>query len=150
MHLWGDEDFDWDALNISIGYIMKFWKKWGRIGSHGKEKYGSFRDSPYFFDGTIHSLIYPAYVCRQLPKWFSFHIDYKIIKPIMDFLRITKLVNWYQSIVYNYAIQKMCAKYPHIIDELVAHLDGYTMVKRGIFGNVCGTEIHNKYWTECK
>lgn len=35
MHNWGDEDFDWNALYDSINYIMAFWKRWGRIGSHG-------------------------------------------------------------------------------------------------------------------
>jgi hypothetical protein len=41
----------------------------------------------------------------------------------------------------------MCKKYPMIIDELVADLDGYEMVKPGIFGPVDGVEINKKYWT---
>ena len=48
--------------------------------------------------------------------------------------------------MYNYAIQKMCKKYPHIIDELVSDLDGYRMVKPGLFGPIDGTVINKKYW----
>jgi hypothetical protein len=44
----------------------------------------------------------------------------------------------------------MCKKYPHIIDEIVSDLDGYKMVKPGIFGKVSGEAIHNKYWRTIK
>jgi len=53
---------------------------------------------------------------------------------------------WYQAQVYNYAVQKMCKKYPEITEELVRDLDGYELIKPGIFGKVDGLKIHNKYW----
>ncbi len=41
----------------------------------------------------------------------------------------------------------MCKKHPNIIDELVADLDGYELVRPGIFGQIDGKTIHDKYWT---
>ncbi len=125
---------------------MRFWKKWGRIGSHGKEKYGTFRDHTYFFRGGIHDLIWPGYVGIQ-NKFLYWKIDQYIIRPFFKRTGLLKLVWWYQEQIYNYAVQKMCKKYPNIVDELVADLDGYKFIKPGIFGYVDGKAIHHKYWT---
>jgi len=147
MHCWGDEWFikNGNNLDYAISYCIRFWRKWGRIGSHGKEKYGTFRDHIYFWNCTIEGLIYPGYV-RIMWPWFYWNIDCKIITPIVKFIRLNKLVWWYQAQIYNYAIQKMCKKYPNIIDELVSHLDAYKCVKPGIFGKIDGTVINKKYW----
>lgn len=149
-HYWGDKDFDWKALNDSIRYCMDFWRRWGRIGSHGKEKFGTFRDNTYFWDGGIWSLIRPGYVHIGGPIlcFIYFKLDRYLTRPITKYTGFYKLGIWYQSKVYNYAIQKMCKKYPHITDELVSSLDGYELVKPGIFGNVDGQKIHDKYWTK--
>lgn len=151
MHYWGDEWFEKNGNDLynAISCCIKFWKKWSRIGSHGKEKYGSFRDHIYFWDGGISGLIWPGYV-RIMNKFLYWNIDQKFIMPITKFTGLKKLVWWYQSQIYNYAIQKMCKKYPNIIDELVVDLDGYKMVKPSVFGKVDGTEIHNKYWKTYK
>ena len=134
-------------LNNAIYYCMSFWLRWGRIGSHGKEKYGTFRDHSYFWDGGIWSLVYPGHV-RIRPKWrfMYFYIEPYFIKPITVYTGIHKLGIWYQKQVYNYAIQKMCKKYPNIVDEMVAYLDDYELVKPGIFGPIDGKVIHGKYW----
>jgi hypothetical protein len=147
MHFWGD-DFDWEALNKSISYCIQFWKRWGRIGSHGKEKFGAFRDHPYFWDGGLWSLIRPGYVYIGGPIlcFIYYRLDEYIIRPFTKFTGIYRLGLWYQSQVYNYAIQKMCKKYPHIVDELVSHLEGYEMIKPGIFGKIDGKKIHDKHW----
>jgi hypothetical protein len=146
MHEWGDKWFEknGESLYEAISYCMRFWKRWGRIGSHGKEKWGTFRDHTYFWNGGIHGLLYPGYVRIVFPTLYRF--DLYCTMPFMRFTRITKLVWWWQSQVYNYAIQKMCKKYPNIIDELVSDLEGYKMIKPGIFGKVDGVTIHNKYW----
>lgn len=149
-HEWGDEWFEKHGsdLNEAIYYCMRFWKRWGRIGTHGKEKYGTFRDHIYFYRGwwAIHELTHPGYVSYWGPKWF-YPIDL-FLGRVVRFLKLYKPIQWYQSHIYNYAIQKMCKKYPNIIDELVADLDGYEMVKPGIFGPVDGVTIHKKYWEE--
>jgi len=138
-HMWDDE---WDLkhgnnLNSAIRYIMDTWKTYGRIGSHGKEKYGTFRDHVYFWDGGIHTLIWPGYVSIQ-NRFLYFKIDWYVIQPFTKYTGLHRLGLWYQKQVYNYAIQKMCKKYPEIIDELVSCLDGVELVTPGIFGNVCG------------
>lgn len=144
-HDWSDKNFDWKGLNDAIDYCMNFWKKYGRIGSHCKEKYGTFRDHIYMWDGGLHSLLYPGYV-RIVNDFIYWKLDKYIIKPFTKYTGLHKLGLWYQSKVYNYAVQKMCKKYPHITDEIVSDLDGYKMIKPGIFGKVCGKTIHNKYW----
>jgi hypothetical protein len=125
---------------------MDTWRVYGRIGSHGKEKYGTFRDHPYFWDGGLHHLIWPGYVYIQ-NRFIAYKLDRYVIQPITKYTGLHKLGLLWQATVYNYAIQKMCKKYPEIVDELVSHLDGYQMVKLGIFGKICGTTIHNRTWT---
>ena len=125
---------------------MDFWRKYGRIGCHGKEKYGTFRDHVYFWDGGLHTLIWPGYVAI-MNYFLYFKLDWYVIKPFTYYTGLQHLGFWYQRQIYNYAIQKMCKKYPHLVDELVRDLDQYEMVKPGIFGKIDGTVIHNKYWT---
>ncbi len=147
MHMWGDKDFDWKGLDCAITYCMDFWRKWGRIGSHGKEKYGTFRDHVYFWDGGIWSLFYPGYVWVK-PGFWSFiyyKLDYYITRPFTRYTGIARIGFWYQSQIYNYAIQKACRDYPHLINELVMGLDRYDLIKPGIFGPVCGITICKKY-----
>jgi hypothetical protein len=146
-HMWGDPWFKehGNKLNEAISYCMDTWLRYGRIGSHGKEKYGTFRDHPYFWNGGIHGLIWPGYYSIR-NRFLYFKLDRYIIKPLFYHTGITYLGNKWQAMVYNYAVQKMCKKYPEITDELVADLDGYELVRPGIFGPVCGTTIHKKYW----
>ena len=148
-HNWGDEDFDWNALNDAIRYCMRTWKRWGRIGSHGKEKYGTFRDHPYFWDGGIWSLCKPGYcyIGEGFWRFLYFKVDYYFTKPFTINTGLYRLGQWYQAQVYNYAVQQACKKYPHIVDEIVADLEGYSLVKPGLFGPIDGTVIHKKYWT---
>lgn len=147
MHEYGDEWFNKngkDFIKIT-NWCMRIWHKYGRIGTHGKEKFGTFRDHIYMWDGGLHTLLFPGYVFIKYP-FLYFKIDEYIIKPFTKFTGLLKLGWKYQSMIYNYTIQKACRKYPHMVDELVSCLDGYEMIKPGIFGNVDGKEIHNKYW----
>lgn len=147
MHEWGDDWFEehGNKLNDAILYIMRTWVKWGRIGTHGKEKYGTFRDHPYFWDGGLHTIIWPGYV-RIMSHFVYFKLDRYVINPLTKYTGLHRLGLWYQAQVYNYAVQKMCKKYPEITEELVRDLDGYELIKPGIFGKVDGLKIHNKYW----
>jgi len=147
-HDWSDDGFDWKGLGSAINYCQRFWKKWGRIGSYGKEKYGTFRDNIVMWDGGLLSLIKPGYFYIDGPimQFIYYKLDYYVIRPLMVKTGLHRLGIEYQSFIYNYAIQKMCKKYPHLVDELVSDLDGYKMVKPGIFGNIDGEKIHKKYW----
>jgi hypothetical protein len=151
MHSWGDE---WDQkygkdLDAAIREIMYIWITWGRIGTHGKEKYGTFRDHARFYTAwwPVHELVKPGHVYYRWPRVFM-HLEIWLGEYIIKPLRLYKPIQQWQILVYNYGIQKVCKKYPHLVDELVSHIDGYEFVKPGIFGNVDGTVIHKKYWTE--
>ena len=147
MHDWSDETFDWAGLNDAIYSIMETWRIYGRIGSHGKEKYGTFRDHPRFWDGGIWSLFYPShFYIKRGWRFIYFTLDWDIVIPFTKATGILRLGHWYQELVYNYAIQRACKKYPHLTENLVRGIDGYELVKPGIFGQVDGTKIHNKYW----
>jgi hypothetical protein len=146
MHQWGDDWFKkhGDNLHKAIMYCNNTWRKYGRITAFGKEKYGTFRDQLFMWDGGLHSLIWPGYNIRN--KFISFKLDKYIIRPLFRYTGIYYCISQYQKIIYNYAIQKMCKKYPDIIDELILDLDGYEMIKPSIFGKINGIKIHNKYW----
>lgn len=138
-HVWGDDWFEKNGNDLynAVHYCMDFWRKWGRIGSRGKEKWGQFNDYPTFWDGGLHTLLYPGYVRIKRP-FLHYKIDWKILIPLTTWTGIHRLGLWYQYQVYNYAIQKMCKKYPNIVDELVGCLDGRELIKPGIFGKVDG------------
>lgn len=114
-HYWGDEDFDWDSLYKAETEIIKILKL-GRVGVHSKEKYGTLRWDLFLCDGTLHSITHPGYVYSQYPKWlWVFDLDYRplhFFKPIINFL---------QNLVIQYAFTVVCAKYPHIRDEIISN-----------------------------
>lgn len=148
MHCWGDDWFKKHGhkLDEAIYYCIMTWRKWGRISTHGKEKYGTFRDqaSGYGAWWAVHELVKPGHMYYRWSKrvmWW----DIRLGKAVR-WLGLHKLFHVWQRTVYNYAIQKMCRKYPEITDELVCDLDLYFWVKPGIFGSVDGEKIHNKYW----
>lgn len=147
-HMWGDDWFKeyGKDLGKAIRYCMDTWRRLGRIGTHGKEKYGTFRDHVYFYRGwwAIHELVKPGHVGYRWPRWIM-HVDL-FLGRVVRFLRLYKPIQWYQAQVYNYAVQKVCKKYPKIVDEIVSDLDGYELIKPGIFGNIDGKKIHDKYW----
>jgi len=147
-HMWGDFWFEkhGEDLYTAINYCMRTWRRYGRIGTNGKEKYGQFVDSASFWDGGLHGLIYPGYYWVRFP-FLYFKVDRYLIQPFTRYTGIHKLGLLWQKTVYNYAIQKMCKRYPELTDELVSDLDYYEFVKPGIFGKVDGTVIHKKYWT---
>lgn len=149
-HVWGDAWFEKHGrdLDSAISYCTHTWRTWGRIGCGGsKEKYGTFRDNVTFYSGwwAVHDLVKPGYRYYQ---WGKKLMNLEILLGnCVRFLRLDKLVRLWQYQVYNFAIQQACKRYPAIVDEIVADLDYYHLVKPGIFGDVDGTKIHNKYWT---
>jgi hypothetical protein len=114
-HYWGDEDFDWDSLYKAERELNRIMKRYGRIGVHSKEKYGTLRFSIYFCNGTLHSFTHPGYVYSQYPKWlWSFDIMNKPLKYIAPVIR------FWQKLVFQYAFTTVCAKYPHIRKEIIS------------------------------
>lgn len=107
----------------------------------------TFRDHVYFYRGQwpVHELVKPGHVGYRWSRFFM-HIENFLGRKIVQKLRLYKPVQWYQSLAYNYFIQQACKKWPNIVDELVRDLDGYELIKPGLFGKVCGKTIHKKYW----
>ena len=147
-HYWGEEDFDWKGLNTAIQFVTDTCYRYGRLGMHSKEKYGTFRDHVYPYDGTLYSLCNPGYMYIRWPKFIYWTIDYRMFRTLSKYSGLTWAILRWQRLVYNYAIQAVCKRYPHLVDELVSDLDHYSWVTPGVFGKIDGTAIHNKYWTQ--
>lgn len=122
MHMWGDKDFDWNALNEAIELTTHIMTRWGRIGFHSKEKYGTFRGATYFYSGGLHSLIYPGYVYSQFPKWL-WTLECLYLPTVTKWLGINWMVWQWQKRVYNWAYQASVKRYPHIIAEIIQAAD---------------------------
>jgi hypothetical protein len=149
MHHWGDEWFkkNGNDLNEAIYFIMRNWKRFGRIGSHGKEKYGTFRDHAYFWNGGLHDLIWPGYVAIQ-NRFIYLKLDRYLLRPLTKHAGLRILGLKYQHFIYNLVVQLAIAKYSNVMHELVADLGGCDLIKP-IFGlGIDGTKIHDLYWTK--
>lgn len=119
MHEWGDE---WDEkygqdLDEAIREITTAWLRAARLGSRAKEKWGTFRDHPVFWDGGLHSLIWPSYAYTQ-NAFIAYKLDEYLIKPLTRYLGLHALGVRWQKFVYAYYIKKACKKYPHLVTEL--------------------------------
>jgi len=123
-HIWGDEDFDWEALDAACWYLYKNCKRWSRLGVHTKEKYGTMRVDCYFFVAyePIQELVYPGYAYSQLPKWFRSYIDFPLGKAV-QFLRLDRPVRWWQRKVIKYFWLRAAKKWSHIKDEILDEYD---------------------------
>lgn len=148
-HYWGDDWFkeNGEDLGKAISYCSQVWTKWGRISCSTKEKYGTFRDGAMPWMGSIQELIWPGH-CFIKEGWrrFYYKVDWPLIRRANQALGLVFLFRMWQRAIYNYAVQKVCKRYPNLIDELVADLDLYEWVTPGIFGPIDGRAVHGKYW----
>lgn len=113
-HYWGDEDFDWESLDLARKEASQIMRVVGRVGVHSKEKFGTIRWSLYFCDNTVHSLTHPGYVYSQYPKWL-WKLDINL-EPL-------RFVGWiiraWQRQTVQFAFNYICFRYPHIIKEIL-------------------------------
>ncbi len=128
MHIWGDETFDWEALDKAAEYISKNCRRWARMGIWTKEKYGTLRVSAtcaYFTEyDFIHHFIYPGHAYYRLPKWFRKYVDW----PIGNFMKamgIIWLLQTWQTAVLKHFWKRAAKKWPHIAEEI---LDEYIWI----------------------
>lgn len=148
MHFWGDEWFkkNGNDLNEAIDFCMYIFKL-ARIGTHGKEKYGTFRDHVYFWDGGLHTLIWPGYV-RIMNSFMYFKLDRYVLRPFTKYSGLFFIGSWIQYKVYNYAFQIAIKRWPNVKDELICSIDYPELIKPGLFGKVDGRIIHDSYWKQ--
>ena len=149
MHHWSDDWFQkhGDDLNNAISFIETNWHRFGRLSVTGcKEKFGTFRDHSYFWDGTLYSLFCGYYRVPKYWRWFYYKIDLPFMTKFFKYTGLLYLFIKYQSFIYNLIIQIACRNYPNIVDELCMDLQYPELVKPGWFGEVDGIEIHDKHW----
>ena len=123
-HLWGS-DFDWEALDDAGAYIEKNCRRWGRVGVHTKEKYGTLRVSTtaaFFCFEPFQCLIYPGYYGAQFPPWFRTYIDVPL-GTLLETLRISKLIRKWQYVVLKHFWKRAAKKWPHIATEILDEYD---------------------------
>lgn len=127
-HLWGDEDFDWKALDDALCYLENKCRRWGRVGVRTKEKFGTLRVSTTCAFASehdfIHSLVYPGYHYVHSPNWFRVYVDWPIGKALGR-LGVIKLINKYQLWVLKHFWLKAAKKWPHISGEIMFEYDYY-------------------------
>lgn len=114
-HKWGDEDFDWNSLYNAEEEIRSILKL-ARIGVHSKEKYGTLHWNLFLCDGSMHSITHPGHVYNRYPD-FLWKFDVRN-KPLRF---IAPVIRFIQKQVIAYAFHVVCAKYPHIVDEIIVN-----------------------------
>lgn len=119
-HYWGDEDFDWKALTGCQKIIYKY-HRYGFLGAHCKEKYGTLRWSPDLGWISLHALIYPGYH-RNMWSRLMTEIDVEIITPVLRKV-LGRPIIWWQKKVYYWIYKKMVKTYPHIKEEILEAAD---------------------------
>lgn len=128
MHIWGDDDFDWNALDSAIYYMWKNCRRYARLGIWTKEKYGTLRviATCAFFNeyGAIHHLFYPGHVSYHWPIWFRKYVDRPVSK-LLGKLGILSLVQRYQLFVLKHVWLRAAKKWPHIATEIMDEYDFY-------------------------
>lgn len=127
MHIWGDEDFDWEALDEAGNYIYKNCIRWARMGIWTKEKYGTLRISTtcaYWTYWPVFGTFYPGYAYYRWPRWMIKWVEYPLAKLFMK-IGLTSLVNKYQTWVLKHFWKKAAKKWPHIAEEILDEYNFY-------------------------
>ena len=125
-HEWGDEDFDWKALDAAGYYLERRVMQFARMGIWTKEKYGTLRVSTtcaWFreFD-FIHHWFHPGCIQYTWPRWFRVYVDWPVGK-VMDKLGVIWLLQWYQHKVLKYFWKRAAKKWPQVAEEILDEYD---------------------------
>lgn len=158
-HYWGDEDFDWNALNHCVHLYDHVLKKYGRMCVYTKEKYGTMR-LEYLgmgWDG-IYGFLNPGHL---IFRWKSVRISRtriigdmafeskvdllyvfnEVTANLARYTGISWLIQKYQMFLFNMLTLYCVKKYPHIKDEIMDEYEFntflYAWVKRAT-NYVCG------------
>lgn len=121
MHIWGDDTFDWKALNDASNYVSNRCRQFGRFGVWTKEKYGTLRVSTtcaYWGEWPIHNFFKPGHVCYRWPRWVFLYIDLPLGRLVRR-LGITRITARYQTAVLKFFWKRAAKKWPHIATEIL-------------------------------
>jgi len=146
-HVWGETDFDWDSLHKACGELHDNAHRYGRLGIATKEKWGCLRASTWFWDGSLHSLIWPGYVYTQWSRHFPKSIadclwsaDVYFWPKLTRYSGVLWLARKWQRLVYGWAYRRVVAKYPHIADEILHDAEYPELISWEAQG------VHGAYW----
>lgn len=166
MHQWGDSWFKQNdkAFNEAIHTLEHRIWKWAKVSVWGKEKYGTYRDEYLqLWDGGLSQIFFGYKAFRESRmENLMYRFDHRLIPikrakfgwcrvgfcTLTYMLGIQWLVHRWQKAKINKAFQITCKEYPQFVDELICDVDCYELIKPCKWGNVDGTKIHQKYWTE--
>lgn len=121
-HLWGDEDFDWKALDEAINYIDKNSRRWARFGVWLKEKYGTMRVSctcAYWGEWPIHNFVKPGHVAYRWSRWIFLYVDRPLGKFVTK-IGLRSLVNRYQTWAFKKIWRRAAKKWPQVAEEILS------------------------------
>lgn len=122
MHHWGDENVDWEGIDNATHYIGKNLRRWGRVGAHDKEKYGTVRVYCTFGWCQLRNITHPGWVSGYKWRWL-FWLDHYIFYYIIKWSHINHLVLAWQKWLYRYLYRKAIEKYSHLAEEILVCCD---------------------------
>jgi hypothetical protein len=139
MHVWGDEDVDWQGINDATAYIGNWLRKWPRIGvTDMKEKYGTVRIYCHFGWYGVYSIWRPHYA--WYPKWWPMRLDFWLADSWI-FRILNKIAVPLQQKAYAWRYKKAVEKWPHLREEIVSMAD-----YGELFEGVIPGYKHSDYW----
>lgn len=124
-HIYGDKDFDWNALHQAEDYLNRRCRQFGRVGIWTKEKYGTLRVSTtcaFFSCWPIHNLVKPGHACYRWPRWVMKYIDWPL-GDVLEFIGVSRLVRKYQLAVLKHFWKKAAKKWPSVAEEILCEYD---------------------------
>ena len=129
MHNWGDDRFDWYALDGALNIISKKLRFWRVPVRQVKEKFGTARVYCSLGFTCLHDITHPGHAYYRFPKWIV-ALDIDVLSKIITFL-LGDLSLIIHRIVYRHAYKCAVKKYPHIYQEIVCCAD-YTELLIGL------------------
>ena len=122
IHLWGDAEMDWKALDEAERYLNDRCRQFARLGLWTKEKYGTLRVSTnvaYFSEyDFIHHIFYPGHVLYYWPKWFRKYIDWPLGN-VLKRIGVLHVIQKYQHAVLKYFWKRAAKKWPQVAEEIL-------------------------------
>ena len=144
MHEWGETGVDWRGINDAAEFIGEYCRKWGRIGTSSKEKYGTVRvytDIGYI---SLHSLVYPGRVHNNFPSWL-WNLDIDYIGPALNKIFGRLFIRWQERVYYK-AYKKAIYKWPHLRAEILVCADHLDLLSDGSLVFTVGNKIEILGW----
>lgn len=141
MHIWGDENVDWQGINDAAYYIGHWLATWARMPvTDYKEKWGTVRVYCGFGVAGFYALWRPQHM--WYPKWWPMKLDFWFTYKTPIFEWLNRLVIPLQKRAYVWRYKRAVQKWPHLYKEIVSMADYGKLFE----GHIPGYK-HSDYWT---